>query len=76
MMKKHCMVFSTDLIGHISKGQVCERHASVAPQRDAVMVAAQPEHLTIDLQQLCNRLQTAYSEKTVRVTVSKPVCQP
>lgn len=56
-------VFSSNLIGDISEGEVGEGHASVSPQSDAVMITAQTEHLTVHLQQLCHRLQPACRHK-------------
>lgn len=65
-------VFSSNLIGNISEGEVGEGHASVSPQSDAVMITAQTEHFTVHLQQLRHRLQPACRDKkpTERQTVS------
>lgn len=55
-------VFSSNLIGNISKREVGECHACVSPQCDAVMITAQTKHLTVHLKQLRHCLQTTCRE--------------
>lgn len=58
------VVFSCNLVGYISKSEVSEGHASVSPQRDAVMIAGETKHLTVHLEQLCHCLQPTCRENS------------
>ena len=54
------------LVADVPEGEVGERHAGVAPQRDALVVGGQPVQLTVSLQQLRYGLQTAWGHREER----------
>lgn len=49
LISRKSKLSSSYLIGYISKGEIGECHASVSPQSDAVVIAAQTEHLAVHL---------------------------
>lgn len=65
---------AANLVRDITKGEVGEGHAGVAPQRDAVVVTAQPAHLAVYLQQFghslqpsCNRTEEKQTDRQKRI---------